>query len=300
MTTILNNDSLVTVKEKKKYLVHFFIITGILFTLFMYISFNSQKVIASSNDNLNSFSLSGNVGIGASGNTGIGTTNPAYQVQVIADTPLAYWRLGESSGSAQASDSTGHGYNGTYNGGLTKGVSGALANNTDTAVISDGTGKITIPQLSTVTNFTIEGWSYLTDANWNSGLNYNNTLYGSYGKVRLLIRPGSSSSYNNLGYFGVWLNGAEYALQMPANGISNVNQWVHWSLVRTANTLTVYRNGQQVAQRTDLPSNLTADITGGLFASNNIYYLKGKVDEVAVYTYALTQTQIQTHYNLAH
>lgn len=293
-------------KKPDIYSIPLGILAAIIFVLAIYLNTAiPQNAFANYDNALNTFSLTGNVGIGTtSGNTGIGATNPTYQAQVMADSPLAYWRLGDASASAQAADYTGHGYNGTYNGDLTQGVSGALTNNQDTAVQSNGTGKITVPQLSAVTNFSIEGWSYLTDPNWNSAANYNNSLYGTYGKVRLLIRPGSSSSYNSLGYFGVWLNGAEYVIQLPANGIDNTNQWVYWALVRSANTLTLYRNGQSISQKTNLPPGATADITGTILAqgaSNPLtnYSLKGKLDEIAVYSYALTPAQIQTHYNLA-
>src|SRR5258708_37627031 len=40
-----------------------------------------------------------------------------YQSTILSDTPLAYWRLGESAGATQAVDSSGNGYTATYSGG---------------------------------------------------------------------------------------------------------------------------------------------------------------------------------------
>lgn len=48
-----------------------------------------------------------------------------YARTVLGDRPLAYWRLGEPSGTV-AVDATGHGYAGTYTNGVTVGQAGAL------------------------------------------------------------------------------------------------------------------------------------------------------------------------------
>ena len=219
----------------------------------------------------------------------------------MSDNPLAYWRLGEAPGSQSASDSSGNGYTGSYNSGITLGAVGAISNDSDTAASSAGTGTAVLPAFAPVTNFTIEGWTYLTDANWNSANNYNNTLYGKWGDVRLLIHPGASnaSSYA-LGYFGVWLNGQEYSLAPVNSSLDNTNQWVYWALVRSGGSLTLYRNGVQIAQRTDLPATATANISGNLFTEDSAdYFLKGRLDEVAVYTTALASSRIQAHYTAA-
>jgi hypothetical protein len=92
-----------------------------------------------------------------------GATPPpstAYADAVLADSPIGYWRLGESSGTT-AADASGGGHPGTYNGGnVTLGVTGAVGGNT--AITSNGsvTGPpVTIATYaSTPTTLTIEGW----------------------------------------------------------------------------------------------------------------------------------------------
>jgi hypothetical protein len=74
--------------------------------------------------------------------------------------------------------------------------------------------------ISAAGDFTIEGWTYLT----NSSIT-NNTVYGSTGAVRLFARPGSPTT-PTMGYVGVWLNGTEYVLQ-PNSTASNINSWVY-------------------------------------------------------------------------
>ncbi len=51
---------------------------------------------------------------------------PSYSASVLADSPLAYWRLGEASGTT-AADASGNGRTGSYLNTPTLGAAGALA-----------------------------------------------------------------------------------------------------------------------------------------------------------------------------
>src|SRR5579883_3400718 len=55
----------------------------------------------------------------------------------MMDSPSAYWRMGESAG-ATVVDASGNGVNGTYVGGVTHGVPGAIVGDSDTATTFDG------------------------------------------------------------------------------------------------------------------------------------------------------------------
>src|SRR5207249_8077529 len=61
------------------------------------------------------------------------STPVSYSPAVLADLPIGYWRLGESSGQTTASDASGNSHAGTYVNGPTLGVPGALAGDGDTA-----------------------------------------------------------------------------------------------------------------------------------------------------------------------
>src|SRR5438067_3074668 len=61
-----------------------------------------------------------------------------YAAAVLADHPVGYWRFGEAAGASTAVDASGHGINGTYVGGPTLAVAGALSGDTDTAVRFNG------------------------------------------------------------------------------------------------------------------------------------------------------------------
>src|SRR5437588_11591152 len=84
----------------------------------------------------------------------------SYRDTVLADSPIAYYRLGEASGTT-AVDASGNGRNATYSGaGVTYAQAGVIANDTDTSILLNGsTGTITMP-VSTEPGgaFTVEGW----------------------------------------------------------------------------------------------------------------------------------------------
>jgi hypothetical protein len=227
---------------------------------------------------------------GISPNSPSGPGSSYYSVVTADPGLLAFWRLGESSG-ATAGDTAGT-YSGTYVNSPALGSPGAIANDPDTSVTFNGTSqRVTLPSLPAAGDFSIEGWTYLTN-----GSVTNNTLYGGNGTVRLLARPGTGPTE---AYAGVTLNGTEYVLQ-PLSSASNLNTWVYWVLTRQGGTLTLYRDGVQIAQRADLPAAAAATINGYIASqTNNLYYLNGKADDIAIYASAITPSTIASHYQAA-
>ena len=123
-------------------------------------------------------------------------------------------------------------------------------------------------------------------------------MFGNIGTVRLMARPGAGTS-STTAYASVWLGGTEYALQ-PAATSSNLNSWVHWVLTLQGGVLTLYRNGAQVGQRSDLPATAAANLNGAIGAqANGNYPLNGRLDEVALYSTALSATDVSNDYQTA-
>lgn len=83
----------------------------------------------------------------------------SYADEVLSDSPLAYWRMGEFSGATTMYDASGNGRSGTYAAGVTLGASGLLASDANTAatfVVSD----TYLPWASwqNAANLTVEAW----------------------------------------------------------------------------------------------------------------------------------------------
>jgi hypothetical protein len=67
--------------------------------------------------------------------------HPSYPAAVLADTPLGYWELGETSGTI-AADASGNGRSGTYTGGVTLG--GPTSVTAPAAVFDGGSGYVSV------------------------------------------------------------------------------------------------------------------------------------------------------------
>ena len=82
-----------------------------------------------------------------------------YSSEVLADSPAAYYRLGDASGAM--TDSSGNGRNGTYSN-VTLGTTGLLTGDADTAITinhSEGRGEVTdAAWMDTGTTLTVEAW----------------------------------------------------------------------------------------------------------------------------------------------
>lgn len=99
----------------------------------------------------------------------------AYRDAVMALGPLAYWRLGEASGSV-AADETGA-YPGTYVGSPTLGAPGALSGDVDTAVQFNGTSQYVTPPPGAIAAFGgATPWTFVAWANHTPDATYRRIL----------------------------------------------------------------------------------------------------------------------------
>jgi len=80
-----------------------------------------------------------------------------YPATVLADSPAAYWRLAEQSGTV-AADATGHGYAGTIAGSVALGAPGAISGLSDTSMTFTGGSVDTSFEQSSITAYTEEVW----------------------------------------------------------------------------------------------------------------------------------------------
>jgi hypothetical protein len=238
-----------------------------------------------------------------------------YSAVIMADTPVGYWRLGESSTAPVAADSSGSVtlHNGIYSRGVTGGVTGAIKGDTDTAASFDGktsfvdilggagSGNNANP-FNLASSFSLEAWVI------NNGP-IESTTAGRILSTRVLP-PGSSGGYglgvltgsNNVRFttFGV----KDYdstGTVIPTDG-----NWHHLVLVFDSSfTASFYLDGQladTVASTAPAnPSPTDLNIGRNPVADGSLFYeyWNGSIDEVAVYNYELTAAQVTAHFQAA-
>jgi PKD repeat protein len=216
-----------------------------------------------------------------------------YSQTVLADSPLAYWRLGETSGTS-AADASGNGRTGSYVGAPTLGAPGALSE-ANTAVGFNGSSQyVNVPYAAALNpaQFTVEGWAFIT---------------GGQGTYRSLVTSRDYSTNNARGFviyaaadntWQLW-NGAGAGWSIAYGPAVTLNQWTHLVGTYDGTTMRLYVNGTLVAstaagyvQNTQRPLRIAT----GRTESTPTFYLPGRVDEVAVYASALSEARVQAHF----
>jgi RHS repeat-associated protein len=223
----------------------------------------------------------------------------SYSSIVLGDGPAAYWRLGETSGTTMT-DSGPNANNGTYTGGYTLGQPGSLSGDSDTAVLFNGSSGYGLApnstSLSITGQLTLEAWIKLNSTaglqhilNKGDGLNVSNSAW----------ELGYAASVPGF-YFGTFIGDNNYAAY--ATKVSLVTgQWYHVVGTRTAGgALAIYVNGTLAATGTDTGAP-TNNVPPGVAVSasgdgSGREPFNGTIDEAAVYSVALTATQVSNHY----
>ncbi|MBW2534193.1 MAG: LamG domain-containing protein, partial [Deltaproteobacteria bacterium] len=239
----------------------------------------------------------GGAGGGGTGGTGGGTGGSgalSYAQVVLADAPVAYWRLGETSGLV-AHDSSGNGYDLACLGGFTLGVAGLQTSDGDTAIELDGVdGLLQGPDaldFATATEFTAEGWvklDRLPDTGSQFGMVIKRDTIASLDEGWALRIEDNGEAEIRL-----WLN--DVSTRADAVTAITVGVRVHVAGVFDNGTLRLYLNGAQedVVTGVSNPLDTAGVLTLGFDPDSG--YLDGVLDEVALYDQALTQVQLLNH-----
>ncbi len=215
-----------------------------------------------------------------------------YSSAVLADGPLAYWRLDETAATS-AVDSSGHGHTGTYMNSPALGQSSALLFDSNTAAGFDGVNDFVYVDNLLGGNFTLEVWvrtsaSSLTGTQAYQG---NGILWSDV--------AGDANDYilANLN------NHASFFTGNPDGSITgttalNDGNWHHLVATRFQGGATaLYVDGILEA----------SGVSGGGFLNANAFmaiggntldsrYFNGDIDEVAVYGNVLSAAQVMAHY----
>lgn len=216
-----------------------------------------------------------------------------YAAEVLADSPAAYWRLGDRSGS-NLYDASQQGRTATAGSAVTKGVPGGLELDGDAAVsmpgTADGSTSATVPMPTT--GVTLEAWINLPDSS-ESGMVVQVGAGGDgYG-----FGIGGTSADNSSP--GNKLHGLYEHVRWIDSGVNVGIGWHHVAMtISSSGSATFFIDGAQVAQSTGAaprtPSGTVA--IGGYSISGHDRWFTGAVDELAVYGGVLPASRLAAHF----
>jgi len=219
-----------------------------------------------------------------------GAARGNYYGEVMDDSPVAYWRLNEPSGTA-VYDSAGS-HNGTRSGTVTLNESGALVGDPDTAMDFGG-GNVRVPYAADLhgNTFSLECWAKaetLGDA-WRSPVMYRwctgNECYG-YNFY--------ADRYNDNWEFWVGRGTPTGSFAVVNGPTVQLDKWTHLMGTYDGSRMRFYTDGRYrgslvTTQGVNRNAGTRFEIGGGpRFA--------GDLDEVAVYDTALSAERVAAHY----
>jgi RHS repeat-associated protein len=215
---------------------------------------------------------------------------------VLADGPVAYWKLGEPTGTT-ATDLSGKSNTGTYVNSPTLGGDGGIVGDPDTAVEFDGTDDTVSvaasASLNDLTKVTAEGWIYL-DSFGESSLG---RFFQKTDANQLMV-----SGANGTVQFEALRWSTDGKWRTP-NGSIQTKKWYHlvvsYDYGSSSNDPKVYINGLlQTLTESQAPSGSVSSETGTLYIGNNLDATRsfdGRIDEVALYDYILPPAAVAQH-----
>jgi hypothetical protein len=211
----------------------------------------------------------------------------SYSDAVLFKKPTIYYRMNEASGTT-AIDSSGNGYNGTYGGSPVLQKTGGIESS---AVEFDGTSAYVQSINGAIVNvpaFTSEAWINLVDTIDRRDIADNGNASGWVS----VIGPGTGKVIVET-YAGSWNHLESTQSIIP-------NQWYHIVVSRSGTGVgKIYINGVLDGQSSSLAMTLNSStyLTIGKPYGQNIFYMKGLMDEYAFYNRELTSDEILENYS---
>jgi len=215
-----------------------------------------------------------------------------YSDAILADSPIRYYRLGETSGTT-ANDSGSQAQNGTINSGVTLKALPVILYDPNLAMTFNGssTGYISLPTTNLPSGaqpWTIEAWVKVSATPGNF-----KTVLG-FGSNAANLRQANLMIMNDLSVLLTTFGGD---VQSASNGLT-LGKPAHLVGTYDGSATRLYINGQLAAG----PVNLTLNVTlswAYIGASNSplTNFLAASIDECAIYNYALSPSRISAHFN---
>jgi hypothetical protein len=221
-----------------------------------------------------------------------GAPTKAYADEVLDDAPAGYWRLGDPA-TPIAVDTAG-GLHGTYLGGVTVGVEGAVGSDPDTAAEFDGNSDLVqiadVFGFTGVEPFTLELW--VRPAPLDDVVRSLVSKEASTGGIAQGYRLRSRS--DGLAFFRWTAAGGDWVIAKPLDG----EVWSHVAVTYDGATLILYVDGTEVGLTISSAAveDHGAPLVIGAGVGGTTYFWEGAIDEVAIYPVALSASRIEAHY----
>src|SRR5436309_428613 len=215
--------------------------------------------------------------------SGCSSRSSSYSATIIGTSGLiGYWRLGEASG-AVACDSKGTN-NGAYQSGTTLGQPGAIANDPDTAVAFNGTsGWVQVANDSSLNvgdRFSIEAWVK------------RGSIGGSANQVIASKQANSWVLMFNTSNQLVLRKSTVADAVVSTATITDTTSWHYVAATKDGGSLKLYIDGTDVTGTITNQTMTDNTLPLAIGQSSATAFFNGVIDEVALYSIALTPTQI--------
>jgi hypothetical protein len=199
----------------------------------------------------------------------------AYRAAVDADSPSHWWHFDDGDTDFYADAA------GNVDGARVGNVQPMPADGDAHAAFFDGAGSyVSLPTIS-LSDFTIEAWVYLCDLVSNEDA---------------IVGHGRGTP--NLNFFDTHLRlfvGGDSGDLLIATTEATDEQWTHWTLTRQGAAIRLYRDGVLDASASGWTEPMLIDQVG----RGDVGELRGVIDELAIYSHALTADQIAAHFAAA-
>lgn len=227
--------------------------------------------------------------------TGIGVPPLTYSQTVLADNPVGFWLMNETTGSTFA-DTSGSGNNATIYNSPTLNQSGPSTALNKSALFNGTTQYARTSTVATFNmapsaNWSVEGWFKTSDSGTNTflhvggaGASSSDTLIMAYlgaGNAKALTVDSTSSF-----------------LIIGSTATFNDNAWHHMAITAASGgAMIIYVDGTNVASTSTARRATGNNSFANIGSQVGQYFFNGNVTAPAIYNTTLTSTRVLAHYN---
>lgn len=228
----------------------------------------------------------------------LGTPVPplTYSETVLADNPIAFWLMNQTSGST-LNDTSGNSNNVTLFNSPTLNQSGP-SSALDKSVLFNGTtqygttAQVAAYNIAPSSNWSVEGWIKTSNSGANVYLHVGDNTGGAQGMLVMAYLSGGKAT-------ALTADSTTNFLFTQSTGTYNDNAWHHMAITAASGgAMITYIDGVNVAststaRRTNAGTNHLAYVGSQV----NQFYFNGNVAAVAIYNTTLSSTRVLAHYN---